>query len=200
MHPVGRRAPRVGPVPEDVRVAALALGATAAAAFVCLALLYAGVPAAGRVNDLLGGTIGWLALWVAVQVRRHDASGLRGDVAVVAAAVGAVVISMGSWLVLSGTTGWFLAGLVSSVGLSGLGAWLLLAHGASGSGAVLRRGPARLGVCAGWLMLLGVLALPGALQGVDDVADAPWHVYAGEAPAWLGALLMNVWALRLARR
>jgi hypothetical protein len=45
-----------------------------------------------------------------------------------------------------------------------------------------------------------VLALPGLLAGVDDLADARWHSHLGEAGAWLGAyVLLPVWSVRLAR-
>jgi hypothetical protein len=76
---------------------------------------------------------------------------------------------------------------------------MLLAHAASGPAGVLRRGPARLGRLTGALMAVGVLALPGVLSGVDDLAEAPWHSVVAEAIAWLGAyVLLPTWCLRLA--
>ena len=47
-------------------MAALAVGATAVTALVCLLAMYAGVPAAGTVNDWLNGALGWLALGLLV--------------------------------------------------------------------------------------------------------------------------------------
>jgi hypothetical protein len=180
--------------PADVRLAALALGGTAVTALVCLLAMFAGVPRAGTTNDYLNGALGWAALAVAVLVRRRNPSGWSGDVATVAAAVGAVLMTWGSWLVITETTGYVLAGLVSALGLSSIGTWLLLAHRATGLGA------GRLGRAAGAVMASGILALPGALEGVDDYSGAPWHVYVAGV-AWLGAyLLLPAWCARLARR
>ena len=64
---------------DEVRVAALAVGATAVTALVCLLAMYAGVPAAGTVNDWLNGALGWLALGLAALVRREESSRWRGD-------------------------------------------------------------------------------------------------------------------------
>jgi hypothetical protein len=176
-----------------VRLAALALGGTAVTAFVCLLAMFGGVPGAGTLNDYLNAAIGWLALAVAVLVRRRDASGWGGDVATVAAAAGAVLMTWGSWLVITDTTGYVLAGLVSTLGLSAIGSWLLLVHTKN------RDGTPTLGRAAGAVMATGVLALPGVLQGIDDYSGAPWHVYAAGV-AWLGAYaLLPAWCARLAR-
>lgn len=192
---------RAAEVPRQVRLAALALGATAVTAVVCLGLMFAGLSRAGTVNDYLNGGMGWLALALAVAVRRHDRSGRRGDVATLAAAVGALLLTWGSWLVITESTGYVRAGLVSTQGLSAIGLGLVLAHQGPGSDGVLARAPATLGLVTGALLALGAFALPGALQGIDDLAAAPWHVHVGQAAAWLGAyVLLPVWCLRLARR
>ena len=44
------------------------------------------------------------------------------------AVAGAALTVVGSALVVSGTTGFFLAGLVSSLGFAGIGAWLVAAN------------------------------------------------------------------------
>lgn len=178
---------RASSAPADVRLAALALGGTAVTAFVCLLAMFAGVPGAGTLNDHLNAAIGWLALAVAVLVRRRDASGWGGDVATVAAAAGAVLMTWGSWLVITDTTGYVLAGLVSTLGLAAIGAWLLLVQKEAG------RGAGRLAVATGAVMASGVLALPGVLQRIDDYSGAPWHVYVAGV-GWLGAyVLLPAW-------
>ena len=127
-------------------------------------------------------------------VRRRNPSGWSGDVAVLAAAVGAVLMTWGSWLVITDTTGYVLAGLVSALGLSAIGTWLLLVHQRTGGGA------ATLGRATGAVMASGLLALPGVLQGVDDHSGAPWHVYVA-GMSWLGAyVLLPAWCARLAKR
>jgi hypothetical protein len=206
----GSRPPRpeaVPAVPVDVRVAALVLGSTALAAFACLLLMFAGVEPLGTVNDYLNGAIGWLALALAVLVRRRHRGGPLGDAAVLAAAAGAVGMSWGSWLVITGTTGYYLAGLVSTVGIAAIGLWLLLAGAASGRAGAAGAGPVRLvtlgrpGRVTGWLMLAGILALPGVLSGVVDLGAAPWHSVVAEACAWIGLyVLLPMWCAGLRRR
>lgn len=183
-----------------LRVAALALAATAIVAVVCLTLLYVVGGVFGTVNDWANALVGWWVLLLAVLVRLGEGGGWRANAAVGAAAGGTIGLTWGTWLVVTGATGFYLAGLVSTLGLAGVGAWLLLAHAASGDGGLLATGPAQLGRVAGWLMVGGLLALPGALAGVDDFADAQWHSYAAEASAWLGAyVLLPLWGVRLAR-
>ena len=190
-------ASRTSAAPAEVRLAALALGASAVTSFVCLLLMFAGIERLGTVNDYLNGVIGWLALALAVVVRRHDGGGWKGDAAVVAAALGALVMTWGSWLVVTGTTGYYLAGLVSTLGVAAIGAWLLLARSGSARGGPIEPRPTRLGRATGLVMLVGVLALPGMLTGYDDMARAPWHSLASGI-AWLGAyVLLPIWCLRL---
>ncbi|HET6666916.1 MAG TPA: hypothetical protein VFG98_06500 [Intrasporangium sp.] len=171
----------------EIRLAALALGATAVTALVCLLAMYAGVPGAGTVNDWLNGALGWLALALAVLVRREESPDWRDDLGIVAAALGALLMSWGSWLVITDTTGYVLAGLVSTLGLAAIGAWLLLVQKEAG------RGAGRLAVATGAVMVSGVLALPGVLQRIDDYSGAPWHVYVAGV-GWLGAyVLLPAW-------
>jgi hypothetical protein len=186
---------------DAVRLAALALAATAIVAVVCLTLLYVVGGIFGTVNDWANALLGWWVLLVAVLLRLAEGGGWQANAAVGAAAGAVVGLTWGTWLVVTGTTGFFLAGLVSTLGLAAVGAWLLLAHAASRDGGLLATGPARLGRVVGCLMVGGLLALPGALAGVDDFADAQWHSYLAEGSAWLGAyVLLPVWSVRLARR
>jgi hypothetical protein len=179
---------------------ALALAATALVAVGCLVLLYAVGGVFGAVNDWANALLGCWVLLLAVLVRLDGAGGRRADVAPAAAAAGAVGLAWGTWLVVTQTTGFYLAGLVSTLGLAGVGAWLLLADAASARAGRPATGPVVLGRLTGWLLLGGVLALPGLLAGVDDLADAQWHSHLAEAGAWLGAyVLLPVWSVRLAR-
>jgi hypothetical protein len=92
---------------------------------------------------------------------------------------------VGSALVISGRTGWFLAGLVSSLGFAGIGAWVVILNR---SGVGVEPWPARLrslGVVAGALMALGVVAAPGIIVRLDDMATAPGWVWIAML-GWLG--------------
>jgi hypothetical protein len=170
----------------------LAIGAFGLGSVTCLALLFAVGEPFGRLNDLGNATLAILSGILAVVERRHVhplATGL--------AIVGAAVACAGSGLVISGTSGFFLAGLVSTLGFAGVGAWLLaLARaGRAGSGRV--RG---LGILAGALMVAGVASAPGILLRLDDMATAPGWIWVGMV-AWLGIfVLYPIWALASGRR
>ena len=83
----------------------------------------------------------------------------------------------GSTLVVSGTTGCFLAGLVSSVGFAGIGTWLVILNRSDAIAAVLPRRLRSLGIAAGALMALGIAAAPGIVLRLDDMATAPAWVW-----------------------
>jgi hypothetical protein len=154
----------------------------------------------GAVNDYANAATGWIALSLAILLRMTDGGGWAADGAVLAAGAGALGLTWGTYLVVTSTTGYYLAGLVSTLGLAALGLWLLLAHAASGHTGVLGRGPARLGRVTGFLMAFGVLAVPGVVAGVDDLATAPWHSVVALGCAWLGAyILLPIWCLQLGR-
>src|SRR4029078_11446369 len=91
----------------------------------------------------------------------------------------------GSALVISGATGFFFAGLVSSVGFAGIGAWLVVLNRGDALAAVTSRRLRSLGIAAGSLMALGIAAAPGVVLGLDDMAAAPAWVWIGLF-CWLG--------------
>lgn len=199
-------------VRQRVRLAALVLGLTLVVAVVSLLLFFVVHRPFGRINDVSNAAAGWIALLLAVLVRQAAPDRPRAGADLVAAALGAVGLSWGTYLVVSGTTGFQLAGLVSSLGIAASGVWVLLAHASAtsatsatssasaGSTRVTGHGSGRLGRLTGWLMVAGILVLPGVLAGVDDPAELAWHSWLGEAAAWLGFyVLLPTWCFRLAR-
>lgn len=108
--------------------------------------------------------------------------------------VGAGVTVVGTVLVLSEMTGFYLAGLWSSFGFALIGVWLVVVHWHRS--AELRRA----GLVAGAVMMLGLIGVPGILMGLDDMDNAPaWAFVAGIS--WAGTyLLFPAWSLRLARQ
>jgi len=107
------------------------------------------------------------------------------------------VATIGSALVVSGTTGFFLAGLVSSLGFAGIGAWLVVLNLRIDEGARWPRGLRNLGVIAGALMAFGVAIVPGILLRLDDMATAPGWIWIGFI-GWLGTFVAYpVWAIWL---
>ncbi|MFZ5854011.1 MAG: hypothetical protein ACOYXS_05810 [Chloroflexota bacterium] len=146
----------------------------------------------GSLNDVLNAASAVLAGWLAWSLR-----GRAGRVAAALALVGAAVAVVGSALVLSGATGWFRAAFVSAVGLGLLGPAVVATSRSLGAAGAMSRRLTRIGVVAGLVMTMGLLAAVPAAIGFDDPATAPawaWLPYAG----WVGAfLLYPVWAAGL---
>ena len=114
----------------------------------------------GLINDVANGLVGLLSIalaWLWVPERSTGWSML----AIAAATVGAMVTVVGSILIIFDITGWYLAGLVSSVGNALIGIWLLVSNRLHRQTADLPRGLIMLGVTAGIFMIIGLLALPG---------------------------------------
>ena len=137
---------------RDTGRLAVAAGAVAAGSAACLLTYFVIRGPFGTINDIGNATTGVLSAALAWRLRRQ-VGGRAGDAAVGAATVGAAITVLGSALVVSGTTGFFLAGLVSSVGFAGIGAWLVAANWTSAwdcanrtdSGQTSRRAHARNG-------------------------------------------------------
>jgi drug/metabolite transporter (DMT)-like permease len=177
---------------RDARLA-VALGAISAGSALSLATYFAVQGPFGTLNDIGTASAGVLSAALAWRLRRSIPERLRPP-AVACAMVGGAVVVLGSSLVISGTTGFFLAGLVSSIGYAGIGAWLVMLNRSS----LAMNGPRRLGqlgLLAGGLMLLGFLALPGVAIRLDDMATAPGWVWIGQL-GWLGIFVAYpAWAL-----
>lgn len=153
----------------------------------------------GAINDVGNAVLGVLAGSLAVACHRAGVpGGPSGAVGTAAAVTGAALTVAGSSLVMSGTTGYYLAGLVSATGFGLIGAWLTHASLRTGPPA-LPRELRTLGAAAGSVMAVGLLSVPGVVEGVDDMETAPaWLVASGIG--WLGTYaLMPAWALRLRR-
>jgi hypothetical protein len=182
---------------QDTGRLAFAIGIAAAGSAVCLATYYAVQGPFGTINDFGNAATGVLSAGLAWRLRRQI-PGRAGNVAVGAAIVGAGLTVAGSALVVSGTTGFFLAGLVSSVGFAGIGAWLMVLNQGDGMAEVLPRRLRSLGIAAGGLMALGIAAAPGIVLGLDDMATAPAWVWIGLL-GWLGIFVAYpAWAIWLA--
>ena len=177
------------PAPSTARV----VGVLVVLAVVALLLFFTVGGPFGTVNDVLNAAVGAASATLTGLTTR----GARHPLDVAGALVGVlggVVFSYGAWLVLSDTTGFFLAGLVSGVGAGLVGVWLLVVNRPAPTH---RRDPAtRLGLVTGAVMTLGLLGVPGWISGVDDWAAAPWFVGVAML-GWLGIyVLYPTWCLR----
>ena len=131
---------------RDTGRLALTVGAVAVGSAVCLATYFAVGGPFGTINDVGNATTGILSGWLAWRLRRHILS-RAANLAVGAALVGAAITVVGSALVVSGTTGFFFAGLVSSVGFAGIGTWLIVLNRSAGAAEAWPATASRLGRC-----------------------------------------------------
>lgn len=179
---------------RDTGRLALAIGVVAAGSAVCLATYFAVRGPFGTINDLGNATTGVLSGWLAWRLRGL-LPGRAGDIAVGAALVGAALTVVGSALVVSGTTGFLFAGLVSSVGFAGIGAWLVVANRSAGAVAAWPRRLRSVGLVSGGLMAVGIVAAPGIPLGLDDMTTAPAWIWIGFL-GWLGIFVVYpAWAI-----
>jgi hypothetical protein len=153
----------------------------------------------GFISDVANGLVGPLSLalsWLWVRNRRSGWTTL----AIALAALGAIVMVIGSLLIIFDITGWYLAGLVSSVGSALIGIWLLIANRLHRRSPELPSGLIKLGMTAGIFMIIGWLGIPGVIARIDDPQLAPWCVSAGLIN-WMGTyLLYPAWCFWLSRR
>ena len=179
---------------RDTGRLALAIGIAAAGSAACLATYFLVQGPFGTINDIGTAATGVLSAGLAWRLRRH-ARGRAAALGLGAAIVGAALTVVGSALVVSGTTGFLLAGLVSSVGFAGIGAWLVTLNRGDAAATVPSRPLRALGLAAGGLMTLGIVAAPGIAMGLDDIAAAPAWVWVGLL-GWLGIFVAYpAWAI-----
>jgi hypothetical protein len=175
---------------------AVAVGVVAAGSAICLATYFVARGPFGTINDIGNATTGVLSAALAWRLRRYGL-GRAGDATVAGATVGAAITVVGSALVISGTTGFLFAGLVSSVGFAGIGTWLVWTNRRTSQALGWPQGVRLLGVLGGAVMALGIVVAPGILLGLDDMETAPWWVWLGFV-GWLGIyVLYPAWAIRV---
>ena len=183
---------------RDTGRLAIATGLVAVGSAVCLGTYFAVGGPFGTINDVGNATTGALSALLAWRMRRQI-PGPVGAVAVGAAVIGAAVSVLGSSLVVSGTTGFMFAGLVSTVGFAGIGAWLIVLNRSRDQVAVWPGTMRAAGLVAGALMALGISSVPGIALGVDDAATAPAWVWISSI-AWLGIYVVYpAWAIAMGR-
>lgn len=181
---------------RDTGRLATAVGVVAAGSAVCLATYFVVRGPFGTISDIGNAATGVLSAALAWRLRRYATTRV-GEAAVGAALVGAAITVLGSALVVSGTTGFFLAGLVSSVGFAGIGAWLVVVNRADATTIAWPRRLRALGVLAGVLMAVGIAAAPGIVLRLDDMETAPGWIWIGFL-GWLGIFVVYpAWAIWL---
>jgi hypothetical protein len=176
---------------------ALAIGIVVVASIASLVTFYIVGGPFGAINDAGNGLIGVLSAALAILLRRQRAGSGLG---VIAAVIGAAVGVWGSWLIISGTTGFVLAGFVSTIGFGLIGAWLstVVWSPTTGERWIGYRWIGRLAALV--MVVGGIAAIPSALMGIDDDAAMPPWLWLFSL-AWIGAyVLYPVWSVSLGRR
>jgi hypothetical protein len=177
-----------------------AIAIAAVAGVVTLALLYAGIPFFGPVNDLINAAS---AILIAVFVWQfhpliRERSAVLAVLLLLFAMAGVAAIAGNSVVVAFGRMDWKIGGMYTGIGYGLIGVWLagmLLALKASSFPAP---GLVTFGLILGFCMLLGFLAGP-LLAGKLELEFKPlvWLAYAGMGGGWV---LFPVWCWLLASR
>ena len=174
-------------VNATARTTAAVLAAVAVVSCVSLIAFYAVGGPFGTVNDAGNGVLALLCAALAFTLHRP------GRIAATTLAIaGAATAVLGSLFIMTDTTGYFFAGLISALGFAFIGLWLLVVSRSDDLPAP------RLALFAGAVMALGLINIPGIVQGLDDLDDAPiWLLAAGIC--WAGTyVLLPLWAFRFA--
>jgi hypothetical protein len=181
---------------------ALVAGVAGFLGLACLILFFAGARPFGPLNDICIGLAAVLSAVLAWMLypERHAHAPLVSQAGLLAATLGALVVVVGSVLVVSGKTGWFLAGLYMAAGNALIGLWLLGLNCSALRGNPWPHGLAVFGFVVGLIMALGLATIPGIMGGIDAWAAAPWYVnYIGQAGALGYLVLCPLWCVLLGR-
>ncbi len=92
------------------------------------------------------------------------------------ALAGLVTVAVGTYMVITKKTGWFLSGLFMSTGYALIGIWLVSVLFSVQMKNFFSLGVYAFGVACAALMLFGFLAVPGIIQRADSPESVHWYV------------------------
>lgn len=179
---------------------AIATGFTGLLALVFIILFFTIGQPFGTINDvcigltaILSGVLAWM--YYPQFLTRFP---LLSQVTLVIAFVGILIVVVGSVLVIFGFTGWYLAGLYMASGNALLGIWLLGLNYTAGHSNSWPHGLVIFGIIIGFIMVLGLAAIPGIFNRIDAWENAPWYVnYIGQVGALGWLVLYPIWCILL---
>jgi hypothetical protein len=177
---------------------ALATGIASILATVLIILFYTVGGPFGTLNDIFNGLAGILSGVLAWTLRPafHSNSSTRWVMPLLAA-IGAIMVVIGSILIIFDITGWVLAGWYTALGNAMIGIWLLTFSYSTRQDKTLPSNLSMLGLVAGGLMAIGAVVIPAIILGIDSTESTPWYVNLGYA-GFLGTyLLYPSWSLWL---
>ena len=181
---------------------AIASGIACILAIVLLILFFTVGQPFGTLNDIFNGITGISILILAwmLYAEHHAKSPLLSQLALVTAIIGAIVVVIGSILVIFQITGWVLAGLYTGAGNALLGLWLASFCYSMLRGNIFPHNLVVFGLVVGACMALGLFLIPGIFARIDSMESPPWYLYLGFLE-YLGVyILYPIWAIWLGRQ
>ena len=181
--------------PTSARLA-FAVAAVTLVGLVLLVLMYVlGNGTLGMLNDVTIVIAALLSVALAWSLHAQHAarSPQLATLTLILTIIGAIVVTVGSVLSMSGRTGFVLAGLYMMVGNALIGMWLLSLN----QGSPWPQGLGILGLVTGGIMLLGLAAIPGIVARTDSFEASSWLTWVGQMGFFGWAVLYPIWALRL---
>lgn len=187
--------------PFAYRWLAIALGGVTFLGVVLLISFFTFGSFFGTLNDLCVAIEAILyasVAWIFYSAHRVRSPRFSQFTLISALVVGALVVFVGSALVICDITGWFLAGLMKHFGYTLVGLWLLgLNYYFAQRRRTWPRRLVRFGLITGAIMAIGLLTGPGIVGRVDDPGLAPWFVNVGQLGSLGWLLLYPIWSIWL---
>jgi hypothetical protein len=149
---------------------AIATGISGLLGFIFIIIFFTVGQPFGTLNDILIGLTAILSVilfWM-IYTEYHRQFPLLGKVALIIPTIGAILVLVGSVLVISGTTGWFLSGQYMAAGNALIGLWLLIMSFSALRGNSLPHSLVIFGLICGVILTLGLVTIPGILRGIDS--------------------------------
>jgi hypothetical protein len=187
---------------EIISRIAVATGISGLLGLVFITLFFTVGQPFGTLNDIFIGLTGILSAVLAWMLypRHYAQSPILSQLALGFAIIGALVIVIGSILVISGTSGWYLSGLYMAAGNALIGLWLLALNYSSWHGTPFPFSLVIFGLISGVILVLGLVAIPDIFRGIDisgfklTPVNAIWWT---SALGWL--VLFPIWCFLAGR-
>jgi len=181
---------------------AIATGVIGVLALALIILFFSVGQPFGTLNDICIGLTAILSAvlaWV-IYPQYHAQSPFLSRVTIIVALAGALVVAVGSVLVVFKITSWYLAGLYMAAGNALIGVWLLGLNYSAQHSRIWPQSLIVFGLVVAGIMMLGLAATPGIFSRIDAWDAAPWYVnYVGQAGALGYLVVYPVWCILLGR-
>jgi len=185
----------------------LAAGITGILALVTLLLFFVGLvqnirslSSLGSLNDALNALTGLLSAVLAAVLHPalHRLAPRSSPILLMSAWAGALAITLGSWLIITGRSDVELSSYYFFFGNGLIGIWLWMLNRIARLQAAWPPDLTRWGLVAGAFMMVGLLGLYGILSGSDGEGYSPLVMVSGISFLGTG-ILYPLWCLQLGR-